>query len=79
VPGPVAGGSRLVDWPRVQPGDKQKTVSPIRPTVRGLCIGGPAAVSYLEVGTDLPPSSAPVGATSSPVSIVVLFIWSTSG
>jgi hypothetical protein len=36
-------GSRLVAGPRVQPEDKQKTVGPIRPTVRGLCESGRAA------------------------------------
>ena len=71
-------GSRLVGGPRVQPEDKQKTVGPIRPTVRGVCEGGIAAVSYLEVGTDLPPPSAPKGATSRRVSSIVLFIRSTS-
>jgi len=35
-------------------------------------------VSYLEVGTNLPRSAAPSGATIRRVSISVLFIWSTS-
>jgi hypothetical protein len=74
----VAGGSRLVGGPRVQPGDKRKTVGPIWPTVRGVCsMAALPPVSYLEVGANLPPTATPKGATIRRVSIV-LFITSTS-
>lgn len=74
----MAGGSRLIGGPYVQHGDKRKTVGPIWPTVRGVCVmAALPPVSYLEVSANLPRPESPIGEAVRRVS-GVLFIASTS-
>jgi hypothetical protein len=56
----IAGGSRLLGGPCVQRRDKRKTVGPIWPTVRGVCVmAALPPVSYLEVSANLPRAASP--------------------